>query len=76
MAEDEEKMLKAAVDFTAKQLQTPLSYFIHIIQNAKSTNLKDGKGGKAEKGKENAKQKGKDSAGDSITSSRVIYFYF
>jgi hypothetical protein len=48
--ENEEKLLKAVVDFTAQKMQRPLNQFIRFIQNSKSQNavLKDAK----KKGKE------------------------
>ncbi|CAF0898848.1 unnamed protein product [Brachionus calyciflorus] len=58
VSEEEESLLKRAVDFTAIQMQNPLTCFIRSIQNTKSTTSKD-------KGDKKAKEKGKETVENS-----------
>lgn len=67
MSEQEEELLKVAVDFIAKQMQNPLNNFIRSIQNSKSGKENDLK---KEKGVEQ-KKKAKDN--DALTSTRVFF---
>lgn len=70
ISEDEESLLKRAVDFTAVQMQNPLTNFIRSIQNAKSSMAKD-KDGK--KGKEKGKENGESAAsGKALKCSKMI----
>lgn len=62
--------MKRAVDFTAVQMQNPLTYFIRSIQNAKSgiSKEKDGKKAK-DKTKENVDA---NSSGKALKCSKMI----
>jgi hypothetical protein len=68
--ENEQKLLKNTVDITVKQFQKPINHLIRLVQNAKSSLLKEKEAEKKGSGKQ--RTVGKESNNQSITK---VYIY-